>query len=473
MKKLLLLISIALLSQITFSQDSLNMTLKYNWNDTSLYYNTYWNANSHNPKMRQYFNEIWGWHNPVDDREYAVIGVADGTYIFDVSNTDSCYVSDYIPGKDRADIHRDFKTYGNYLYGVADEGNGSLQIIDMSTLPNSATLVYDNDSLVRQSHNIFIDNGVLYMVSPKTPNGNISGLRMLDIATNPTNPTIIADFSLPIGHGTHVHDLYVRDNIAYCSNGTAGFYIYDVSNPNNVLTLNSIATYDEQGYNHNSWLSDDGNTLFFADETHGMGIKSYDISDINNISLNTIFRSHVGAIPHNHFVKGDSLYVSYYHDGVYVFNIEDPKCPYVTAYYDTYEEKHGYYSYQGAWGVYPYLPSGTILGSDFENGLFVIELENTTPVTRPVSCENTDNIDELEKISIEVYPNPSKDNITITIPNHLKGNLKIYNSNGQLMRNELINNSSLQIDVSSFPKGIYCINFETNDKVIVKKFVKE
>ena len=44
------------------------------------------------------------------------------------------------------------------IYIVCDEGNSStLQIIDISNLPNSVTTVYDSDSLFQKSHNIFID----------------------------------------------------------------------------------------------------------------------------------------------------------------------------------------------------------------------------------------------------------------------------------------------------------------------------
>ena len=445
------------------------MILHYNWFDTTLLYHTQFNEPSHSPKMRQYFNEIWGWHNPADNREYAIIGVHAGVYIFDVTNIDSCYMADFILAKDIADVHRDYKTHSHYLYAVADEGNNSLQIIDLSTLPDSASLVYDSDEFVRQSHNIQIADGVLYMVSPKTPDGRISGFRMLDIDTNPEVPTLIADFELPSGQGVEVHDMYVRDNIAYCSNGNSGLFFYNISNPNNITTVNQITVYSEQGYNHNSWLSEDGNTLYFSDETHGMGIKSYDITDFNNIYQNAIFRSNVGAIPHNHFVKGDSLYVGYYHDGVYVFNIEDPSCPYPVAYYDTYDENFGYHSFQGAWGVYPYLPSGTILASDLQNGLFVFTLEEITSVTPPLCFSS--NISESKLSEIQIYPNPATNKLIIKTTQAIKGLMKIYNSKGELVYQQH-HTSQSTVDISTFSEGIYMLYLVTAKEAISKPFVK-
>lgn len=40
------------------------------------------------------------------------------------------------------------------------------------------------------------------------------------------------------------------------------------------------------------------------------------------------------------------------------------------AEYDTYEGQT--ISYDGCWGVYPFLPSGTALAADITNGLFIV-----------------------------------------------------------------------------------------------------
>ena len=342
--KIKLLVSVFLLAFLhSFSQDSLNMKSHYHWEDQTLYYNTYFGIN-------QYYNEIWGWADTTNGKEYAIMGAADGTYFFDVSNIDSCYMVDYIPAKDRADIHRDYKTFGDYVYMVADEGDNSLQIYDMTTLPDSVTLAYDSNEFVIRSHNIYIDEGVLYIVTPAiVGGGGPNGFRMLNLNADPISPTFIADHQLPTGQGNHIHDLYVRDSIAYCSNGNSGLFIYDVSETDSIEYISSMETYSEQGYNHNSWMTDDGNTLFFTDETLGMGIKSMDISDLQDLQVTNIFRSNAGAMAHNVLVKGDSLYVSYYHDGVVVFDITDPSNPVSVASYDTYEELNGYDDYQGAW----------------------------------------------------------------------------------------------------------------------------
>ena len=45
-------------------------------------------------------------------------------------------------------IHRDYHDYQGYLYAVSDEGAASLQIIDISTLPDSASVVYDSSRFI-------------------------------------------------------------------------------------------------------------------------------------------------------------------------------------------------------------------------------------------------------------------------------------------------------------------------------------
>ena len=52
---------------------------------------------------------------------------------------------------------------------VCDEGPSSLQIMDLSFLPDSVSVIYDDDSLITRSHNIFIDTAYskLYSCSNK------------------------------------------------------------------------------------------------------------------------------------------------------------------------------------------------------------------------------------------------------------------------------------------------------------------
>ena len=79
-------------------------------------------------------------------------------------------------------------------------------------------------------------------------------------------------------------------------------------------------------------------------------------------------------MPHNQIIHENYVYTAHYHDGLYVHDITDPLNPILIAFYDTFDPSH-YSSYMGAWGVYPFLPSGNVLVSDMQTGLYIFEID--------------------------------------------------------------------------------------------------
>ena len=77
-------------------------------------------------------------------------------------------------------------------------------------------------------------------------------------------------------------------------------------------------------------------------------------------------------IPHNTHVDGDFIVTSYYTDGVSVVDVSNPSNMVEVGYYDTSENYSGG-GFNGAWGAYPWLPSGNLLITDIETGLYVLE----------------------------------------------------------------------------------------------------
>src|SRR5689334_13316908 len=99
------------------------------------------------------YNDVWGF--TVHGKEYAALGSTEGVHIIDINN---CRQVAFYPGKDAGPIiiHRDYKIYKNYLYAVCDEGYSSLQVFDISYLPDSLHLVYESPiTEFMQAHNIF------------------------------------------------------------------------------------------------------------------------------------------------------------------------------------------------------------------------------------------------------------------------------------------------------------------------------
>jgi len=258
----------------------------------------------------------------------------------------------------------------------------------MSQVPASISLVYQSNSVFSRAHTLFIDqlNGKLYAAGSNTQS---NGLKILDLSANPVSPTLFASVPLNGVGGGYVHDVYVRDNIAYCSHGSLSkIQIYDFSDlPDSFDVLGTIENYPEPGYNHSSWLNEAGNLLVMCDETFGSDVKIIDVTDPMDISsddIHTFYSELLGAsvpgssVAHNPYIVGDLAFISYYEDGVQVFDISNPAAVTSFAYYDTYPDNVQYNGYIGCWGVYPFFPSGTIVASDMNNGLFVMQIEDTS-----------------------------------------------------------------------------------------------
>lgn len=411
-------------------------TLLDNWDDETLvgsfaYDNTY--------------NEIWG--VVVNDREYAVIGSTAGTHFIDV--TDPSVVSEvaFVAGAVQGGsiIHRDYHDYQGYLYAVADEGAAStLQIIDFGALPDSVEVVYDSQEFFFRSHNIFIDTSSarLYAAPAGTSQGFIR-LRVLSLE-NPEAPTLLADYSDIQGNSLGgIHDLYVRDNIGYLNLGSSnGLMIADFTDPAAPVHLASMTTYEQQGYNHSGWLSEDGSTYYLADETHGKDIKAVDVSDLTDVQVVKTFNAESAdnnSIPHNLIVRGDYLYASYYYDGLQVYDISNPTDPQRVLSYDTYSLPNNS-SYKGAWGVFPYLPSGNILVSDMQTGLYVFKNVEESLV-------GTSDPDETLN-DIQVSPQPFDTNISVrfTLTKAQTINITMLDPTGKVVQS---------LDRADLPKGEY------------------
>lgn len=356
------------------AQEHLNMSLLGHWDEPGL------------PVAGSIkYNDIWG-YTDCEGSEYAIIGSARYIHFINVTNPAAPEEIARFEGSANS-IWRDFKTYGHYAYAVADQGSDGLMVFDLSLLPESVSLVFQDNASFARSHNVFIDepNGRLYLAGSSA---TFNGVAAYSLTGRPEEPLFLGTRALP---GGYFHDIYVRNHIAYCSHGGNGLWVYDFSDYDNILTLGNLTSYPEQGYNHSSWLNEEGNYLVFADETHGAGLKLADVADLANISIADLFRSQLlapaaaNSIPHNPFIRDQYAFVSYYHDGVQVFDLSNPEEVERVAYYDTYPENLNYSGYQGCWGVYPFLPSGNIIASDITHGLFIlsadsIEFETAEPL---------------------------------------------------------------------------------------------
>ena len=347
---------------------SKNMTLQYNW-DAAIYD----------------YNDVWGYAD-YTGKEYALIGSKTKIHFIEVTNPiNPTLVAEFTPGSNTA--WRDIKTFSHYAYAVSEGfSNEGLVIFDLCDIANgNIAQVYQKNEVFGKAHNIFIDakNKRLYVVGTNT---ETNGVIIYDLSQDPANPTLMARTGLP---GGYIHDIFVQDNLAFCSHGYNGLYIYDFTDPNNYSFKASLET---GGYNHSSWGLNKDNLLLFAQEVpNGLPLGILDYTDYlnNDIAVVKTFKQpllgpNLNNTPHNPYMVGDYAVVSYYEDGVVIFDLTNPLQPDTIAYYDTHPQNTTYTGYEGCWGVYPYLPSGNILASDISKGLFILKPSFDLPST----CNN-------------------------------------------------------------------------------------
>lgn len=431
-----------------------------------------WDNDSLNHLGTQTFSNCWGWYDPVKNREYAIVGSTDSTYFLDVTDPfKTPVVCDVKAGRSPFSVWREYKTYEHYCYAVQDAGLAALQIFDLQYLPDSVHTVYDSDSLIARTHTVWVEGDKLYCNSAKMRSSPPEAVRILSLA-DPENPAYIGTVVPPIFDGSpafnNCHDAYVRNDTLFCSGENSGMFIFDVSTPSNPKIMATISDYPEKGYNHSSYLTGDGKYLVFTDENAGLGIKIYDISNLANITLKSVFRSNPGATAHNPYIIGDKLYVSYYHDGVYVFDIADPADPKVIAFYDTYPQNgNNYGGFEGCWGIYPFLPSGNILAIDMTNGLFVLRMDKTAGMEK----------DAIGDFS--VYPNPLADRVEISFENsgEQKLEVQLVDQAGRLLMVKMLavtpGANKVVLDMpANLATGMYFMNLTGSKTHICKKVVK-
>lgn len=72
---------------------------------------------------------------------------------------------------------------------------------------------------------------------------------------------------------------------------------------------------------------------------------------------------------------------------------------------------------------------------------------------------------------LKIYPNPSKDNITIE--GIAYANVEIINLQGQVVKNVIVTDNNPNINIADISNGIYSIRISTNESVFVQKLLKD
>jgi choice-of-anchor B domain-containing protein len=308
-------------------------------------------------------------------KEYALVGASVGLSIVDVSNPDSVFqVYQHVGPGGTKSKWQEIKVRGKYAYVTTEAGDG-LQIFNLSSLPDTSGITVHNwtgngaiAGQLNSIHALHIDNQFVYLYGTNLFGG---GAVVADI-TDPWNPTYVGNYQS--ASAPYIHDGYVRNDTLYGGHIYQGiFSVVDFRNKTTPIQLASHAT--PNAFTHNTWLSTNSKVLFTTDEKENTFLTAYDISDLNNINELDRIQSNPGSnsIVHNvHIIRvagNDYAVTSWYKDGFTIVDVGRPQNMVQVGNYDTYVESGG--GFKGDWGVYPFLPSGTIVVSNIDEGLFV------------------------------------------------------------------------------------------------------
>jgi choice-of-anchor B domain-containing protein len=398
-------------------------------------------------------NDIWGHIDLNTGKEYALMGLQKGTAVIDLSEPETPAVVGIIGGQSAfwRDIkvyqfyHADSASWKAYAYVTTDNvANEGIAIIDLSQLAMNQINLVTKQSIDNSAHNIYIsgvDYGLNIATEGQTPLVHILGAEKNGGAMrsyNLDNPELLSSEFDASGmtRSDYSHDatsLLVNDernNQCPDSNDNGclvmvdfneqQIHLWDQTRPDARNKLSSF-TYQQADYVHSGWWTEDKNYIFVHDEgderQYGINttVHIFDITDLNAPRHVTAWRGPTKAVDHNGFVLGNRYYMSNYTRGLTILDISDPENPTEAGFFDTYPSSNSNL-FQGAWGAYPYLPSGLVLVSDSSTGLYILQdnTVNNTQNTVGFSAKTFDSTEGSEA-AIEVRRmGDSSDTLTVS-----------------------------------------------------------
>ncbi len=425
------------------------------------------------PDGRKYAG-CWGWYQANKNKEYAIVCASNGTYFIDVTIPATPSVSAFVPGRAQS-TNREAKTYQNYCYIVCDEAPpNTFQIVDMSTLPATVTLIYDDKTYFERGHTIYIEQDKMYIGITTYSTGISSPMNVYSLAT-PTAPVLLRESKQDYPIISTVHDMYVRHDTVYASCGYQGLHIFKFNSNNTFTEMGSYTNYTSSAFNHSSMLTQNGKYLIFCDEDPaGLPIRFVDVQNFSNIQPVQTFNPYPGTTPHNPFLIGNKwAIVSCYQDGLYIYDVSQPgNVGGPSGFFDTYPQSGGNIgdymgqNYRGNWGNYPYLPSGIIIATDMQNGVFI--LDASAAFNNFVGIKNN----YKNSNDLFVYPNPASEKVYVNYQGTFSSKIELKNIFGQLMLEKKFTGTfNDSIDLKNLANGTYLISLFSNNQSVTKKLI--
>lgn len=337
-------------------------------------------------------NDNWGWTDPETGIEYVLNGLDDGTAFISIEDPEAPLYLGKLPTASSPSAWRDVKVFNNHAFIVSEAPDHGMQVFDLTRLRGlEEPQTFIADARMRDfgnAHNIAIneETGFAYVIGSALYEG---GPVFIDI-NDPKNPVLVGGFET----AAYTHDAqiviyqgpdtnYQGKELLFGSNSDGGannkVVIVDVSDKENPEWIQSIS-YENGGYTHQGYLSEDHRYFFLGDELDELNLGSptstrvFDLTDISAPKLHLNYYANVNSIDHNGYTKGEQFFMASYTAGLRVFDISeiDEKQIEEIGFFDTFPSNNRA-SFNGAWNVYPYFESGVIAINDIESGLFLVK----------------------------------------------------------------------------------------------------
>lgn len=338
-------------------------------------------------------NDLWGWTDSEDDREYVLLGKRDGTWFVDITDPFMPRLVGSLPTAGGSNsLWRDIKVVGQFMVVVSEVPQSRLQVFDLTELRDHVDIAdpftFEPDTVLAgfsKAHNVAVAEGdSLVFVCGPDPG---EGMLIYDFGDGDA-PSLIGSWTESYVHDAHIvvysgpdADHQGKRLAAICAADDVRFL--DVTDPSDVFELSSL-TIDPHGYVHQGWFSPDQHYFFLGDEgDEGEGLvletTTYvlDLGDVDNPTLFSAETWGTTATDHNLYCRGPWVHQSNYHDGYRLLkwdSLADDDRLAPRAHFDSQPQLDGP-GFGGSWSNYPFFDSGTIAVSDQTEGLFLLRTQ--------------------------------------------------------------------------------------------------
>lgn len=410
-------------------------------------------------------NDCWGWTDPLNGKEYAIMGCTSHAAFIDISNpTNPIYLGKVNSHNNVNSLWRDIEVYNNYAFIVSEANGHGMQVFDLTRLRNVTTpQVFVPDTRYSgfgNCHTIAINTstGFAYCLGTGTYAGGPHVVNIQD----PLNPTFAMGYS-PEAY-THDAQIVTYNGPDTEHNGKEIFLgcnedrviILDVTNKSNPILLSTFY-YPNTAYTHQGWLTEDQKYYIVGDEidenNFGFNTRTIviDMSDLDNPTSHFDYYGPTPAIDHNGYVKGNVFHLSNYRAGyraIDITQIENGSMEEV-GFFDTYPTNNSA-QFNGVWSTYPFFNSGTIVVADIDRGMFLLRLDPT--LSNPSSV----------KKEFAMSPNPAQNTFSVKSETDIE-TIEIIDVLGKTVyQNKAVFANEFTVDVEDLQSGMYFVKFNSN-----------